>query len=193
MGLLRTIDATTEPVTTAEAKAQCRVTIATDDTLIDAYIKAARQSAENRLGRSLITQTWELTLDSFPAAIELLYPPIIGVTTLKYLEPVAGVSTTLSSVSYTVDKKNEPGWVIPAFGYDWPTIRDDINAVTVTYTAGYATAADVPQAIKTWILLQVGHWYENREASVILPTGSVAVLPFVDALLDIYRVARMGP
>jgi uncharacterized phiE125 gp8 family phage protein len=193
MGLLRTVDAASEPVTTAEAKAHCRVTIATDDALIDAYIKAARHVAENRLGRALITQTWELTLDRFPDAIELVYPPIIGVTTIKYLEPLAGVSTTLNALSYTVDVKSEPGWIVPAYGYDWPDTRGVINAVTVTYTAGWGAAADVPQPIKTWILLQVGHWYENREASVILPTGSVAMLPFVDALLDVYRVVRMGP
>jgi len=186
MALLRTIDATTEPVTTAEAKTHLRVTSATDDVYIAALVKACRQMAENELQRSLITQTWEKTLDEFPDAITLPYPPIASVLTLKYLEPVAGVSTTLNAASYTVDVKSEPGWIVPAYGYDWPTIWDSINAVTVTYTAGWSTAADVPAAIKAWILLQVGHLYENREAT--MPGVSITPLPFISALLDPYRV-----
>jgi len=186
MALIRTIDATVEPVSTAEAKAHLRVTSATDDALIGTLITAARQSAENRLRRSLLPQTWELTLDEFPDAIKLVYPPLIGVTTLKYLEPVAGVSTTLNALSYTVDDKSEPGWIVPSYGHTWPDIYDAINAVEVTYTAGYATAADVPQAIKSWILLHVGNLYENREATV--PGISMTELPFADALLDGYRV-----
>jgi len=186
MALLRTIDATTEPVTTAEAKTHLRVTSATDDVYIATLVKACRQKAENELQRSLITQTWEKTLDEFPDAITLPYPPIISVVTLKYLEPVAGVSTTLNALSYTVDAKSEPGWIVPAYGYDWPNIWDSINAVEVTYTAGYGTAADVPAAIKAWILLHVGHLYENREAT--MPGISITPLPFLDSLLDPYRV-----
>ena len=186
MALLRTIDATVEPVSTAEAKAHLRVTSSTDDALIGTLITAARQSAENRLRRSILPQTWELTLDKFPDAIKLAYPPLIGVTTLKYLEPVAGVPTTLNALSYTVDGKNEPGWIVPAYSYEWPDIYDAINAVEVTYTAGWATAADVPQVIKAWILLQIGNLYENREATV--PGVSMTELPYCDALLDGYRV-----
>ena len=186
MGLLRTIDAAVEPVSTAEAKLHVRVTSSTDDALIARLITAARQMAENELRRAILPQTWELTLDKFPDAIKLAYPPLIGVTTVKYLEPVAGVSTTLNALSYTVDGKSEPGWIVPAYGYAWPDTYDAINGVTVTYTAGWATAADVPAAIKAWIMLHIGHLYENREAT--MPGVSILPLPFISALLDPYRV-----
>jgi uncharacterized phiE125 gp8 family phage protein len=186
MALLRTIDATVEPVSTAEAKAHLRVTSSTDDTLIGRLVTAARQMAENEMRRAILPQTWELTLDTFPDAIKLAYPPLISVATVKYLEPVAGVPTTLNALSYTVDNKSEPGWIVPAYGYAWPDIYDAINAVTVTYTAGWATAADVPAAIKSWVLLHVGNLYENREAT--MPGISITPLPFASALLDPYRI-----
>jgi uncharacterized phiE125 gp8 family phage protein len=189
MALRRTIDATSEPLTTAEAKAHLRVTGSTDDTLIDALVKAARQMAENELPRSLITQTWEKTLDEFPDAIELPYPPIIVVTSVKYYDG-AGTQQTLPSVAYALDAKSEPGWIVPAYGYDWPETREMANAVEVTYQAGYgANGGYVPPPIKQWILLMVGHLYENREASI--PGVSITALPFIGGLLDPFRVLRV--
>ncbi len=190
MGLIRTVDATVEPVTIAEAKAHMRVEHSRDDTLIGALITAARQSCENMLGRSLLEQTWRKTLDQFPDAIELPYPPILSVTSLQYIDD-SGATQTLSAASYTLDSASEPGWLVPAYGYAWPTTQDVINAVTVTYKAGYGTAANaVPEAIKTWIKIQVAHLYENREASVV--GVSVAALPFIDSLLDPYRVVMVA-
>jgi uncharacterized phiE125 gp8 family phage protein len=190
MALRRITDAATEPVTTAEAKAHMRITVATEDALIDALIKSVRQACENELGRALITQTWKKSLDQFPDAIELPYPPIIGVTSVYYLAPVTGVTTLLSAASYTVDAASEPGWLVPAYGYDWPTPQDVINAVEITYTAGYGAAAAVPESIKAWIKCHVGNLYENRETTII--GASVVPLPFLDGLLDPYRVVRIA-
>lgn len=189
MALRRTTDAATEPVTTAEAKAHLRVTTSTDDTLIDSLVKAARQMAENELGRALITQTWTRTLDEFPDAIRLYYPPIISVTSLKYYD-TAGVQQTLDPSLYSVDLKSEPGYVVPAYNTCWPATLCTINAVECVYTAGYGAAAAVPQSIKNWMLLQVGHLYENREAS--MPGITITPMPFIGGLLDQYRVMSFG-
>lgn len=188
MALLRTVDPASEPLTTAEAKAHLRVTHTDDDTYIDVLIKAVRQAAENILGRSLITQTWEKTLDEFPDAIELAYPPVIAVSSIVYLEAAAGVSTALSAASYVVDTKAGPGWVVPAYGYTWPDTYETINAVTVTYTAGYGAASDVPEAIKQWLLIRIGSLYEYREDVALVTRGKIDPLPFIDSLLDPFRV-----
>jgi len=185
MALRRLTDAATEPLTTAEAKTHLRVTAATDDTYIDTLVKAARYIAENELRRSLITQTWVRTLDEFPDAIELHYPPIVSVTSVKYYD-TAGAQQTLAASQYSLDYQSEPGWIVPAHDVVWPDTLDAINAVEVIYTAGYGTAADVPQTIKAWILLQVGHLYENREAT--MPGISITPLPFIGGLLDQHRV-----
>lgn len=195
MALLRTIDAATEPVTVAEVKTHLRLTGTSEDTYLGTLITAARYVAENELGRALIAQTWEKTLDEFPqAAIELPYPPLVSVTSISYLEAVAGATVALSSSSYVVDTKSEPGWIVPAYGYDWPSTYDTINAVTITYSAGWANAAAVPQPIKQWILVHVGHLYENRELtnSSGIPGMMVTSIPFLSGLLDPYRVPRIG-
>lgn len=185
MGLRRTIDAATEPVSLAEAKAHLRLITADDDALINALIKAVRNLAEHETNRSLITQTWEKTLDEFPDAVVLHYPPILSILSVGFSDSY-GVVQALSAGSYKADLKSEPGYLIPAFGLTWPSTRNDINSVTVTYLAGYGTAADVPQAIKQWMLLMVGHLYENREA--VSAGVQMSALPYIDGLLDPYRV-----
>ena len=39
-----------------------------------------------------------------------------------------------------------------------------MNAVNVTFVAGYGGASAVPSSFKQAIQLLAGHWYENREA-----------------------------
>lgn len=180
----------TEPVTLAEAKLFGRMTSdPTDDAVTTALIVSARMAAEQELGRALITQTWVKTLDTFPDAIRLDWPPIISVDHVKYLESSAGTLTTLSSASYVVDDQSEPGYIVPAYGYDWPDTYDEINAVEVQYQCGYGAASDVPESIKTWIKCMVCHYYENREAASLTLSGQQMVaLPFLGGLLDPFRI-----
>jgi uncharacterized phiE125 gp8 family phage protein len=188
---------TVEPVTLAEAKAHCRVSVSDDDTLIATLIAVARQRAEHQLRRSLCRQTWEVVLDEFGQAIKLPYPPVLTVESVKYID-VDGVQQTLPGTEYALDIDLEPGWVTPAYGKTWPSTLDLPNAVRVRYRAGYSDSTDgptqqaaVPVAIKHWILMQVGALYEQREA--IAAGVSVAELPgrFVDGLLDRYRVMEL--
>jgi uncharacterized phiE125 gp8 family phage protein len=177
---------TTEPVSLQEAKDQVRQSLTTDDTLITGLIVAARIAAEQELRRALLPQTWELTLDHFPNAIRLDNAPLISVDSVKYLDDT-GTLQTLSPASYIVDDKSEPAWLQPAYTYDWPTTYPEINAVRVRFQCGYASAAAVPQAIKQWILLMVGHYYENREAGAEF-RGQFVAIPFISTLLDPFRI-----
>lgn len=187
MALRRITDATTEPVTLAEAKDYLRITGADHDAVITGLIVVARQVAENELKRSLISQTWERTLDAFPDAIELSYPPIISITWVRYYD-TAGVLQSLAS-GYTLDNASEPGWLVPAAGYEWPATLEDVNAVSIRYVAGYGSdATTVPEPIKTWIKLTVGHYFENREASIVAAGQGIQPLPFVGGLIDPYRI-----
>lgn len=178
-----------EPVTLAEAKLHCRIDGTDDDTLVTSLIVAARQAAENRTGRVLITQTWELQLDAFEAEIELPNPPTQSVVSVKYLD-TAGADQTLAGTEYLLDATSEPGLLVPAYGKTWPSTYAVPNAVKVQYKAGYGdAAASVPHGVKQWMLLAIGTWYANREAMV---SGALTSrdLPstFFDALLDPYRI-----
>jgi uncharacterized phiE125 gp8 family phage protein len=175
----------TLPVTVAEAKAQCRVDISDDDTLIEAMIKAASDRCEQYTGRVVMHQHWELALDEFPDAIELTRPPVTAVSFVKYIDS-AGIEQTMSSGDYYLDKASDFGsaYIVPAYGGSWPTPRTQANAVTVRFTCGHSSASDVPPAIKQWILLMVAAMYEYREAY----TEKELKLGFADTLLDRYKV-----
>ena len=66
MGLRITQEPATEPVTIEEAKLHLRLDGDDEDTLVGMLISAARSHAEAITRRALITQKWDLYLDTFP-------------------------------------------------------------------------------------------------------------------------------
>jgi hypothetical protein len=46
----------------------------------------------------------------------------------------------------------------------------------------------VPEGLKSWIKLRVGSLYAHREEIALLSRGSIESLPFVDGLLDPFRM-----
>jgi uncharacterized phiE125 gp8 family phage protein len=181
-----------EPVTSAEVKAAAGIDDSTFDAQIDIIIPAMRRAAEQRLGRRLITQTVELVLDEFPAAeIDLQLPDVQAITSVKYLEPDAGVETTLAGTEYSLDGDSTPCWLLPSYDAGaWPSTRDTTNAVRIRFTCGYGNAAaNVPSDIRLWIIAQC---VQAINAPCGFAQTNVAPLPYVDRLLDAQRVFRVG-
>lgn len=181
-----------EPVTLAEAKLHCKIDGSDDDALITGLIVAAREQAENRTGRALVTQTLELALDVFPGAeIELPRIPAQSIVSVKYLDSNA-VLQTIDASHYALDNYgSQQNWAMPARDYSWPDTADSANAVKVQYVAGYGAAAAVPASIKAWMLIAIATLYKQRDGVI---TGTiVAELPhgFYEGLLDAYRVFRL--
>lgn len=195
-----------EPVSLVEAKLHLRVDSVEDDSLISALIEAARQAAETITGRQFVTARWKLVLDGFPGpdgmgvptgrsfslpGHALLLPkcPVQSVVSIDYLD-LGGVLQTMPSTDYTADLACEPARITPVFGQLWPLALPQIGAVGVTFDAGFGPAASVPAGIKSWIKLRVGSLYAYRE-EVAAGQGSISMLPFVDGLLDPYRVCQI--
>ncbi len=166
------------PVTLAEAKAQVRVDHSDEDGKIEAMIAAATSYLDGRsgvLGRCIVTQTWELTLDAFPAEeIEIPLGPVQSVPALTYVD-LAGATQTVSSGDYYLDTASPTAWVMPEI--EWPSTMEAANAVTVRFVAGTAVA-DVPPAIKHALLLLVSAWYEDRAGSGMPPAVDSLIAPF---------------
>lgn len=179
MGLSLVTAPASEPITLAEAKAHCRVDITDDDTLISALIVTAREYCEGYLHRKLITQAWDWTMEGFPSCFQFPFLPVSAITSVKYYD-TANVQQTLSSSYYQVDLYSTPARVHLAYGYAWPSSYERSDAVVVRFSAGYANAAAVPQAIKQAMLLLIGHWYRSREAAGTrveeIPMGVQALL-----------------
>lgn len=201
--LTRTVAPPVSPVSREQAKQHLRreASWVEDDDLIDGLIAAATAHVEKVSGRSLVEQTWVLKLDAFPCGddvwarrIELPRPAVLSVTSVAYVDS-AGASQTLSALAYTLQGDEYGACIHEAYGYTWPTTREQPDAVTVTYLAGYAktgagTAGDpydyrkpVPAPIRQAILLKVQALYDN-----LRPEDMAAVDQQVDNLVWPYRL-----
>jgi len=178
-----------EPITLTEAKAHLRVYIDDDDTLITAQIAAARQWFEETTYRQLVTATYDLVLDDFPSgACSILVPraPLQSVTSINYTDS-AGDEQTMDSGDYVVSTSREPGEIRLGYSKTWPATRNEPDAVTVRFVAGYGDESTVPEAIKAAIKLVVGHLYEHREEVIVGETANL--LPMgAKSIADMYRL-----
>ena len=170
------------PVSLAEAKLNLRIDGNEQDSLIEAWLHGITAHAEHVTGRSFISQTWRVTLDEFPDAIELPVP--VSSVTIKFLDE-AGVEQTLDTADYVVDSASEPGYAVPNVGKAWPTTYDRINAVNVDVVAGYgASESDIPKGIKLYILAKLVEQYDPA----IKAEKDTVQSSFIDRLLDQYKV-----
>ena len=187
-----------------EAKIHLRVDFDEDDMLIASLITAARQAAETLTGRQFTTARWKQVLDCFPGpslmgvpagqafslpghAILLFKTPVQSVVSINYLD-MGSALQVMPGATYTVDTACEPARITPVFGQIWPISLPQIGAVSVTFDAGYGSASAVPEGIKTWIKLRVGSLYVHREEVASMTRGRIDPLPFIDGLLDPYKV-----
>jgi uncharacterized phiE125 gp8 family phage protein len=167
-----------EPLSLAEAKAQCRIDDDTSDALVQTYITAARQYVEDILDISVITQVWQARYDVFPIwELILPRPPMQPETVTVTYRNEAGQNLSLSSAAgdFQVDRYTTPGRIYPNYNGVWPAVRGDENSVVVQWTAGYgASGASTPPILRQAIALLVAHWFEMRQPVV---TGYSQVLP----------------
>lgn len=189
--------ATALPVSLEEAKAHMNVSHASDDGLIDSYIRAATNLLEGRTNRCFVTQTRKCVLNDLTDKRYVhnnhIYParsPLKSVTSITYVD-TNGTTSTMPSTEYIVSTGDKPGYISLAYNQTWPPIRSQPNNVTVTYVAGHSTVASgVPCNVKLAVQQLVAHWYRNRESHVDM---AMSELPFgIAALLETEHVETYG-
>ena len=167
-----TTAATLKPLSIDEIAERLNVTNRDDFPILAQMLDEAVDAFQRRTQRQLLTATWKLYLDGFPDVIELERLPVASITSITYVN-TDGTTTTLAATEYQTDLTDGryAARICPAYGTVWPAVRGDtLNAVIVTFVAGYTSAALVPSNIKRALLLMIGHYFENRE-----PTGGDAV------------------
>lgn len=159
-----------EPIALAEAKAQCRIGLeeTDEDDLLASLIQVAREVVEDSTERALLTQTWVLALDAFPAggdAIVIPKPPLQAVTGVTYVD-ADGATQTWSDYRVTTPAGPRPmrGRLEPAAGSCYPTTLDVLEAVHVTFRCGWTAPELIPQRLRQAQRILVAHWYRHREA-----------------------------
>jgi uncharacterized phiE125 gp8 family phage protein len=182
---------TVEPITLAEAKSFLRVAHGDDDGLIAALIAAARAHVETATRRALLTQTWRIVCDAWPAGgrIAVAPAPLIAVTAARVrddngdahaIDPGAfsfAVGAVPASLAFVP-------WSLPA-----PGVADD--GIEIDVELGHGTsAAAVPPPLVHAVRLLTAHWYEHRG---ILSSGQAgAPLPVsITALMAPFRVVSL--
>lgn len=177
-----------EPLTADEARARVQsLSDVDDDNVVNALIAAARAHFDGDnswLRRAILTQTWDLRIDSFypdaagpyrqlpymhpnwygrplwqPSAhpgIAIPLPPLQKVVSVKYLDSDGAVQTIDPTV-YTVHS-GEPAHLLLAHGKSWPSTSNMPGAITIRFIAGYGDdGSDVDERIRTAIALQAGY------------------------------------
>lgn len=183
----------TEPLTLAEANAQLRIDGQSgDQALVWRLIRSARERAEVATQRALITQVWDLVLDQFPCDswIEIPRPPLVSVSYVHYVD-MAGATQTWAASNYIVEAPAGPrcrrGRLSLKFAGIWPITLPQAASVTIRFSAGYGTAAQVPSLLKTAMLMDLATLYEQREAEAIERGAAIEIRSGPKAMYWSYR------
>jgi len=159
-------DSAIEPVTLSEMKDHLRVTSSDEDTLIESLITAARQAAEHYLSRSLISKTYEMTMDDWDTCINIPFPPLLSVESIKY-DGTSSDDQTFASSNYTIETRMEPGRI--KITGSTPQLKSNTNGrIRIRFKAGYGeNISDVPQAIRSAIKIIAATYFEESRQDVI--------------------------
>jgi len=183
----------TEPLSIHDAKRHLREDGDEEDILLQSMIQAARRSVEDATNRAIIQQTRVLRMSEFPT------------NDLDYIELPGGNVSAVSSVSYQdnedaaqsftgfetdLNTRSGAARIHCDFNQQWPSaVREQGLPVSITYTAGYASATDVPPNLMQAMHMAAAAMFENRE---VYGADQMAENPFFKMLTLQSRVWTFG-
>lgn len=179
---------TSEPITPDEAKAHLNITGSSKDVYINSLIVAARRRIERYLQRALISQTWDCYFSCFKDCLELPFPPLVSITSVKYKDLDGAEQTLTHGNYYHTVIADVPGKLVRKHGVTFPeTEYENPDSVIVRYVAGYDSAAAVPAEIKHAMKLMLTDYYEHRGTVVV---GNIAhkIPGHITDLIHSYKV-----
>jgi len=169
-------------VCVSDFKDHARIDATDEDTYLSALLGAVEDWCEKYQNRKYLAAECVDYLDAWPDVIRPRWSTLISVTSIKYID-VNGDEQTWSSSEYQVDTDTLPGRIMPAYNCSYPNIRGgDLNAITVTYQAGYGSdASETPASIRHAVMMIAAHLYENREHTAPItisevPMGALSLL-----------------
>lgn len=172
---------TTEPLTLLEVKNHLRIDGNFDDALLGSFITSARMYFESQCEISIASQELLLALDSFDDIVYLPRGPVQSVEDISYSD---SENNEDSMADWIEDLVSNPARITPAYNDNWPATAEVVNAVQVSYTAGYSTPSMVPKLLKSGMLFYVAHLYENRSA---VADGNMKEVPLaVESIIQQY-------
>jgi len=184
----QTSDPASFPITLQQVKEWTRVDANTSDAELSGFIQAATDAAETIMNRPIIQREFTLTLDNWlPDEIKLPEVKAQSVTSVQYVDE-EGVTQTLATTEFQVDLggKYKQGRIVEAFEKTFPQVRDELQAVTIVYQAGFGPDWNsVPQDIQQGIAYLTGHYYDTRDI-----VGENEMIP--ETSMDIFMRYRIN-
>ena len=179
-----------EPLTLAEAKAWLRLDTTDEDDLVTALIVSARLMVEAATRRALITQTWRLVYDAWPALPLRLRPaPVQSVAAIRTYD-ITNISSPVAPAGYWIDASPNAARLI--FITPPPPPGRVLAGIEIDVTAGYGAAASaVPEPLRQAARMLVAHWFEARGDTGAAPALEHLPAP-VAALIAPFRSVRLA-
>jgi uncharacterized phiE125 gp8 family phage protein len=157
-----------EPVTVEELRDHLRVYLDDEDSLLENWIKCARQDFERRTRRCLVPSSWKLGMFNWANPMYLPIAPVSTITHIKYYDGSNNLQT-LDSSTYYLEDMREPGAVRFYLSQTRPIVSiERLPPIEVTFEAGYE---DVPPDICQAIKILAGMYHEYRTEVSDPPAG----------------------
>ncbi len=160
---------------------------ATQDALLEQYLRAALASVEGRVGRALFQRDFVLRLTRWrdDHAQRLPVAPVVAVTSVTLVDAGA-IETVVAPARYSLDGDGTRPR-LEATGAILPRIPSG-GRVEIAFSAGFgADWEEIPADLRQAVLLLAAQYYEGRDG-----TGDSDAAFGIRALLERWRDVRMG-
>jgi uncharacterized phiE125 gp8 family phage protein len=176
-----------EPVTLEEMRQHLRIDDEDEHEYLLDIIREAREEIEQASGLSLISQTWRLAIDRWPAgkqewwdgvrqghinqiygpesysALALPKYPLLSVDSVKVYDEDSNETDVVIADTFDIDTIQRPGRMTLKVGATWPIALRSNNAIIIEYTTGYGTAAtDVPSPLRRAVKALAAYLFNHR-------------------------------
>jgi uncharacterized phiE125 gp8 family phage protein len=176
--MIRVTSSAFEPAVSIEdARIAARANGSELDSELSIMVAALTKEAEHNTGIVVIDRTYRITLDAFPAEIEMPASPVKEIIEINYVD-ADGADRTLDASTYRLKEDRNPAYLVPVPGAAWPATLG-IDAVKVDVICGHGpTESTTPPAFKGYVLAKIHEAY----------TPGAVASPYVGGLLDSLRV-----
>lgn len=164
-------------VSLARLKGHARVLHDGEDTDLQGYLDAAIQSMDGPrglLGRCLVTQTWRQDYDGWADMFRLPVPDVASVE-VTYID-AAGSTQTVATDQYQLENRVEAAVVRLLDGFTRPALGVESKSVSITLTAGFGGADEIPAPLVSAILILARHLSADREGRMDMPPTAAALI-----------------